>query len=153
MVSNIVSAVVEAERKRTAARHGLLDSPGATVPMSVFWMAPQYAIHGMADAFMDVGRMEFLYDQAPESMRSSAAVLYWLTMSAGSYMGTLLVTTVDERTKGEGGVASGQPQQREAGSILLAGSDTAGDKRCLLRHMCKAIHLQEVRGSKSRGHR
>ncbi|CAN6355177.1 unnamed protein product [Urochloa humidicola] len=102
MVSNAVSAVVERERKRVAARHGLLDKPGATVPMSVLWMAPQYAIHGVADAFMDVGRMEFLYDQAPESMRSSAAALYWLTMSAGSYMGTLLVTTVHERTKGEG---------------------------------------------------
>ncbi|CAL4893568.1 unnamed protein product [Urochloa decumbens] len=101
-VSNAVSAVVERARKRAAARHGLLDRPGATVPMSVLWMAPQYAIHGAADAFMDVGRMEFLYDQAPESMRSSAAALYWLTMSAGSYMGTLLVTTVHERTKGEG---------------------------------------------------
>ncbi|TVU19362.1 hypothetical protein EJB05_35507 [Eragrostis curvula] len=102
MLSNIVSAVVEGKRKQAAARHGLLDSPGATVPMSVFWMAPQYAIHGVADAFMDVGRMEFLYDQAPESMRSSAAALYWLTMSAGSYMGTLLVTVVHERTKGDG---------------------------------------------------
>ncbi|RLN00907.1 hypothetical protein C2845_PM06G21720 [Panicum miliaceum] len=47
-LSNAVSAVVEAERKRAAARHGLLDSPGATVPMSVIWMAPQYAIHGVA---------------------------------------------------------------------------------------------------------
>ena len=75
-LSNAVSAVVEARRKRAAARHGLLDSPGATVPMSVLWMAPQYAIHGVADAFMDVGRMEFLYDQAPESMRSSAGSLY-----------------------------------------------------------------------------
>ncbi|CAN6351012.1 unnamed protein product [Urochloa humidicola] len=101
-VSNAVSAAVERARKRAAARHGLLDRPGATVPMSVLWMAPQYAIHGAADAFMDVGRMEFLYDQAPESMRSSAAALYWLTTSAGSYMGTLLVTTVHERTKGEG---------------------------------------------------
>ncbi|KAF8765635.1 hypothetical protein HU200_008126 [Digitaria exilis] len=70
MLSNMVSAVVEGRRKRVAARHGLLDRPGGTVPMSVFWMAPQYAIHGVADAFMDVGRMEFLYDQAPESMRS-----------------------------------------------------------------------------------
>ncbi|GJM88584.1 hypothetical protein PR202_ga04662 [Eleusine coracana subsp. coracana] len=102
MLSNIFSAVVEGRRKRVAARYGLLDSPRATVPMSVFWMAPQYAIHGVADAFMDVGRMEFLYDQAPESMRSSAAALYWLTMSAGSYMGTLLVTVVHQWTKGDG---------------------------------------------------
>jgi hypothetical protein len=70
---------------------------------------------------MDVGRMEFLYDQAPESMRSSAAALYWLTMSAGSYMGTLLVITRgDQRGRT---MASGQPQQREAGSVLLVAGD------------------------------
>ncbi|BAS94000.1 protein NRT1/ PTR FAMILY 3.1 isoform X1 [Oryza sativa Japonica Group] len=101
-VSNAVAAAVEGRRRRAAASHGLLDEPGATVPMSVLWMAPQYAIHGAADAFMDVGRMEFLYDQAPEGMRSTAAALYWLTMSAGSYMSTLLVTAVHERTRGEG---------------------------------------------------
>jgi dipeptide/tripeptide permease len=65
-------------------------------------MVLQYVIHGIADAFMDVGRMDFLYDQAPESMRSSPAALYWLTISAGSYMGTLLVMMVHETTKGEG---------------------------------------------------
>uniref|UniRef100_A0A0A9CBV4 Uncharacterized protein n=1 Tax=Arundo donax TaxID=35708 RepID=A0A0A9CBV4_ARUDO len=51
---------------------------------------------------MDVGRMEFLYDQAPESMRSTAAALYWLTISIGSYLGTLLVTIVHERTRRSG---------------------------------------------------
>ena len=70
--------------------------------MSVFWLVPQYAIHGVADAFMDVGRMEFLYDQAPESMRSMAAALYWLTFSIGSYLGTLLVTIVHAKTQRSG---------------------------------------------------
>jgi Ni/Fe-hydrogenase subunit HybB-like protein len=99
------------------AKHGLLlpESPGTTVPMSVFWMAPQYAT--------DVGRMDFLYkyDQAPESVRSSAVALYWQAMSAGSYMGMLLVMTVRERTKGEGKwlQPSGQPQQRESRSVQV----------------------------------
>ncbi|RCV17730.1 hypothetical protein SETIT_3G243100v2 [Setaria italica] len=97
-LSNIVSAVVEGRRKRAAVRHGLLDSPDERV---LDGAAVRHPRRGRR-AFMDVGRMEFLYDQAPESMRSSAAALYWLTMSAGSYMGTLLVTTVHERTKGEG---------------------------------------------------
>ena len=96
------AALVEAKRRAAAAAHGLLDDPDATVPLSVFWLVPQFAVHGIGDAFSSVALMEFLYDQAPESMRSSAAALYWLTMSAGSYMGTLLVTTVHERTKGEG---------------------------------------------------
>ncbi|CAN6346841.1 unnamed protein product [Urochloa humidicola] len=102
MVANAVAAVVERRRRAVAAASGLLDAPKATVPMSVFWLVPQYAIHGVADAFMDVGRMEFLYDQAPESLRSTAAALYWLTNSMGNYLGTLLVTIVHDRTRRSG---------------------------------------------------
>ncbi|CAN6337605.1 unnamed protein product [Urochloa humidicola] len=102
MVANAVAAVVERRRRAVAAASGLLDAPKATVPMSVFWLVPQYAIHGVADAFMDVGRMEFLYDQAPESLRSTAAALYWLTNSMGSYLGTLLVTVVHDKTRRSG---------------------------------------------------
>ncbi|KAL5230450.1 hypothetical protein ABZP36_029226 [Zizania latifolia] len=103
MVANAVAALVERRRKSVAAASGMLDAPkGSSLPISVFWLVPQYAIHGVADAFMDVGRMEFLYDQAPESMRSTAAALYWLTMSAGSYLGTLLVTIVHSKTRRSG---------------------------------------------------
>nr|CAB3461483.1 unnamed protein product [Digitaria exilis] len=102
MLANAVAAAVERRRKAVAAASGLLDAPMDTVPMSVFWLVPQYAIHGVADAFMDVGRMEFLYDQAPESLRSTAAALYWLTNSMGSYLGTVLVTVVHDKTRGSG---------------------------------------------------
>jgi hypothetical protein len=54
---------------------------------------------------------------------------------------------VDQRGRG---VASGQPQQREAGSLLLVTGDTADAKHCLLRRLRKAVHLQEVRGSRPR---
>ncbi|PAN19535.1 hypothetical protein PAHAL_3G280500 [Panicum hallii] len=102
MLANAVAAAVERRRRSVAAASGLLDAPKVTVPMSVFWLVPQYAIHGVADAFMDVGRMEFLYDQAPESLRSTAAALYWLTNSMGSYLGTLLVTIVHAKTRRSG---------------------------------------------------
>jgi dipeptide/tripeptide permease len=102
MMANAVAAVVEQRRRSVAAASGLLEDPKATVSMSVFWLVPQYAVHGVADAFMDVGRMEFLYDQAPESLRSTAAALYWLTNSMGSYLGTLLVTVVHEKTRRSG---------------------------------------------------
>ncbi|XP_051200383.1 protein NRT1/ PTR FAMILY 3.1 [Lolium perenne] len=103
MLGNVAAAAVEKRRRSVAAASGMLDAPkGAMLPISVFWLVPQYAIHGVANAFMDVGRMEFLYDQAPESMRSTAAALYWLTISAGSYLGTVLVTIVHEKTRGSG---------------------------------------------------
>lgn len=102
LFANVAAALVETKRKAVAANHGLLDSPQAIVPISVFYLVPQYAIHGIADAFTSVGHMEFLYDQAPESMRSTAAALFWLAISAGNYLGTLLVTLVHEYTKKRG---------------------------------------------------
>ncbi|CAN6346845.1 unnamed protein product [Urochloa humidicola] len=96
------AALVETKRRDAAARHGLLDDPAAVVPLSVFWLVPQYAVHGIGDAFSSVGHMEFLYDQAPESMRSSAVALFWLAGSIGQYMGTVLVTAVQKATRGRG---------------------------------------------------
>ncbi|CAL9133237.1 unnamed protein product [Musa textilis] len=100
--ANVAAALVEAKRKGVAADHGLVDQPKAVVPMSVFWLVPQYAIHGLAEAFTSVGQMEFLYDQAPESMRSTAAALFWLAMSIGNYMGTFLVAVVHRCTSNRG---------------------------------------------------
>uniref|UniRef100_J3M748 Major facilitator superfamily (MFS) profile domain-containing protein n=1 Tax=Oryza brachyantha TaxID=4533 RepID=J3M748_ORYBR len=96
------AALVEVKRRGAAAGHGLLDAPAAVVPISVFWLVPQYAIHGVAEAFSSVAHMEFLYDQAPESMRSSAAALFWLSSSLGNYMGTVLVTAGQRATRGGG---------------------------------------------------
>jgi peptide/histidine transporter 3/4 len=96
------AALVETRRRGVAADHGLLDTPKAVVPMSVFWLVPQYAVHGVADAFASVGQMEFLYDQAPESMRSTAVALFWLCGSLGSYLSTVLVTVVQRATRRHG---------------------------------------------------
>ncbi|EHA8586574.1 putative protein NRT1/ PTR FAMILY 3.1 [Cocos nucifera] len=100
--ATVAAALVEIKRKAVASDHGLLDKQKVTVPISVFWLMPQFTIHGLAEAFMSVGHMEFLYDQAPESMRSTAAALYWLAVSIGNYMGTLLVTLVHNFTKKKG---------------------------------------------------
>ncbi|CAI0439021.1 unnamed protein product [Linum tenue] len=54
IVATAVSALVEVRRKEAAARHGLLDAPEAVIPISVFWLVPQYVLHGVADVFMTV---------------------------------------------------------------------------------------------------
>ncbi|XP_039128986.1 protein NRT1/ PTR FAMILY 3.1-like [Dioscorea cayenensis subsp. rotundata] len=102
MVCYIVAALVEIKRKSVAADHGLLDKPKAVIPISVFWLAPQYIIYGMAEAFISVGQMEFLYDQAPESMRSIAVALYWLAIAIGDYVSSGIVALVSHLTNKEG---------------------------------------------------
>ncbi|KAJ0978954.1 hypothetical protein J5N97_014428 [Dioscorea zingiberensis] len=102
MVCYMVAALVEIKRKSVAAEHGLLDKPKAIVPISVFWLAPQYIMYGMAEAFISVGQMEFLYDQAPESMRSIAVALYWLAIALGDYVSSGIVALLSHFTEKEG---------------------------------------------------
>ncbi|WJX83590.1 hypothetical protein P8452_66244 [Trifolium repens] len=98
IIAIIVSALVEIKRKKVAAKYDLLDNPKAIIPISVFWLVPQYFLHGVAEVFMSVGHLEFLYDQSPESMRSSATALYGVAIAIGNFIGTLLVTLVHKYT-------------------------------------------------------
>ncbi|KAJ8646649.1 hypothetical protein MRB53_008397 [Persea americana] len=98
VLATFAAGFVEVKRRHAAAAHGLLDSPSITIPISVFWLIPQYSLHGIAEAFMSIGHLEFFYDQAPESMRSTATALFWTAISAGSYGSTLLVTIIHRVT-------------------------------------------------------
>ncbi|KAM7524397.1 hypothetical protein LguiA_014299 [Lonicera macranthoides] len=101
ILSTSVSALVESKRKLAASDHNLLDKPSAVIPISVFWMVPQFCLHGLAEVFMTVGILEFLYDQSAESMRSIAVALSSLSVSIGNYLGTFMVTLVHKYTAKE----------------------------------------------------
>ncbi|XP_020219065.1 protein NRT1/ PTR FAMILY 3.1 [Cajanus cajan] len=98
IIATVVAGFLEMKRKSVAAKYHLLDDPKATIPMSVFWLVPQYCLHGVAEIFMSVGHLEFLFEQSPESMRSSATALYCVTSAIGNYTGTLLVSLVHKYT-------------------------------------------------------
>lgn len=59
-------------------------------PLSAYWLVPQYELHGVDVAFTSVGNLEFMYDQAPKSMRSTAMALFWVSITLGNYASTLL---------------------------------------------------------------
>ncbi|KAK8686781.1 hypothetical protein V6N13_125799 [Hibiscus sabdariffa] len=94
VLATLVAGFIEVKRKQVALAHGLEDKPHSTIPISVFWLVPQYALHGIAEAFMSIGHLEFFYDQSPESMRSSATALFWTAISVGNYVSTFLVSLV-----------------------------------------------------------
>ncbi|PWA93985.1 major facilitator superfamily protein [Artemisia annua] len=101
--ATLVAGFIEIKRKKSAFAHGLTNKPYETIPISVFWLVPQYSLHGMAEAFMSIGHLEFFYDQAPESMRSTATALFWMAIAAGNYCSTLLVTMVHKLSAGQDG--------------------------------------------------
>lgn len=102
-LATLIAGFVEVKRKNVARAHGVVESSNAGLPISVFWLVPQYALHGVAEAFTSIGHLEFFYDQSPESMRSTATALYWMVISAGSYTSTFLVTVIHKYSEGRNG--------------------------------------------------
>ncbi|XP_022734269.1 protein NRT1/ PTR FAMILY 3.1-like [Durio zibethinus] len=98
ILSTLVAGFIEVKRKDVASANGLIDTTKSIIPISVFWLVPQYSLHGIAEAFKAIGHLEFFYDQAPESMRSTATALYWTAVATGNYTSTLLVTLVHKYT-------------------------------------------------------
>ncbi|CAM6101350.1 unnamed protein product [Calypogeia fissa] len=102
-LSIALAAVVEMKRMRVAKRYlSTVDANGTvdanTLPMSIFWLLPQYMLIGASEVFISVGQCEFFYDQVPDSMRSVGAALYLSTVAIGSFVSSLLVTIVTKLT-------------------------------------------------------
>lgn len=103
VLATLVAGFVEIKRKQVASARGLVDNSLAMIPISAFWLVPQYGLHGVAEAFMSIGHLEFFYDQAPESMRSTATALFWTSISAGNYLSSFLVSMVHKFTASKDG--------------------------------------------------
>jgi hypothetical protein len=50
--ATLVAGFVEIKRKKIAMEHGLVEHSNEMIPISVFWLVPQYSLHGMAESFM-----------------------------------------------------------------------------------------------------
>lgn len=101
ILSMALAAIVETKRLKVAIAHGLVEKPTDVLPMSSFWLVPQFSVAGLAEACSAVGNIEFLYSQFPENMRSVAGALFFLNMGAGSYISSALVSIVHKSTGGE----------------------------------------------------
>ncbi|GAB4844782.1 hypothetical protein Ancab_038171 [Ancistrocladus abbreviatus] len=102
MISMIIVALVESKRLEVALQHGLIDLPHATVPMSVWWLVPQYALFGVADAFTMVGLQEFFYDQVPSELRSVGLSLYLSIFGIGSLLSSFMISAINEAARVNG---------------------------------------------------
>lgn len=91
----IVSAIIERKRLTVVQNDPLHGS----ITMSVFWLAPQFVIVGIADGFTLVGLQEYFYDQVPDSMRSIGIALYLSVIGAGNFFSSFLITIVDHVTE------------------------------------------------------
>ncbi|XP_078153584.1 protein NRT1/ PTR FAMILY 5.10-like isoform X1 [Carex rostrata] len=96
LLAVVVAALVEIKRLNTAKEYGLVDKPKAPIPMSVWWMVPQYALFGMADVFTIVGLQEFFYDQVPDALHSLGLAFCPSVLGVGSFTSSFLISVIDK---------------------------------------------------------
>jgi dipeptide/tripeptide permease len=97
----VVASLTERYRLSVARKHGVVES-GGQVPLSIFILLPQFILMGTADAFMEVAKIEFFYDQAPESMKSLGTSYSAVTLGVGNFISSFLLSTVSHITKEHG---------------------------------------------------
>lgn len=100
-IAMVVAAGVERKRLDVIRAHGLQDTPRVPVPMSAFWLLPQYMIFGVAEILVIIGQIEFFYDQAPDNMQSIGTALYTSNTAVAHFFATAIVKLV-VRTTGSG---------------------------------------------------
>lgn len=94
-----VAALVERKRLKVAESSGLLLKPRVPLPISVFWLVPQYSIFGIAEGFTSIGRLEFFYDQAPDGMQSMGTAMYLSSVGVANFLSSVLISIVNKATR------------------------------------------------------
>ncbi|XP_071741259.1 protein NRT1/ PTR FAMILY 5.2-like [Rutidosis leptorrhynchoides] len=97
----ITASLVEKYRLSVAKDHGIFGK-AQTVPLSIFILLPQFALMGVADCFLEVGKLEFFYDQAPEGMKSLGTTYYTTGFGVGVILNGFILSTVANVTKSNG---------------------------------------------------
>ncbi|XAR62682.1 hypothetical protein NMG60_11017530 [Bertholletia excelsa] len=97
----LIASLVERHRLSVAKENGLVES-GGQVPLSIFVLLPQFALMGTADATLEVAKIEFFYDQAPEMMKSLGTSYAMTSLGVGNFLSSFLLSTVSHITKNHG---------------------------------------------------
>lgn len=102
ILAMVAAAVVEKKRLKIALDYGLVDTPEVTLPISIFWLIPQYILVGISEAFSMVGLQEFFYDQMPSELKSVGLSLYLSIFGIGSFLSSFLISILDHATSRDG---------------------------------------------------
>ncbi|MQM07930.1 hypothetical protein Taro_040775 [Colocasia esculenta] len=101
IVIMVVASLTEHRRLSVARDNGVVKS-GAQVPLTIFVLLPQFVLMGIADAFLEVAKIEFFYDQAPESMKSLGTSYAMTTLGVGNFLSSILLSSVAHITRRNG---------------------------------------------------
>lgn len=105
-ISIIAMAVATGmEHKRILVSRSHDGSHLATLPITAFILIPQFAIVGIAEAFIYCGQLAFFISQAPKGMKAISNSLFLTTIAMGYFMITILVDIIKKITGRHGWLA------------------------------------------------
>ncbi|XP_042498870.1 protein NRT1/ PTR FAMILY 6.1 [Macadamia integrifolia] len=101
------AAVFESCRRSYAIKHGYEEIFLTAMPnLSAYWLLIQYCLIGIAEVFCIVGLLEFLYQEAPDAMRSIGSAYAAVAGGFGCFAASILNSIINSVT---GNVKDGQP--------------------------------------------
>lgn len=92
------AALCEIKRLHVARANGLTNDPVKTVPLTVFWLLPQFILVGSGEAFIYVGQLDFFLKECPKGMKTMSTGLFLSTLSLGFFFSSVLVSIVHKVT-------------------------------------------------------
>ncbi|KAK1311225.1 putative peptide/nitrate transporter [Acorus calamus] len=93
---------LERYRRNYAIKHGYESLFLTAMPhFSAYWLLIQYCLIGIAEVFCIVGLLEFLYQEAPDAMRSLGSSYAALAGGLGCFVATILNNVVKAITGNE----------------------------------------------------
>ncbi|KAL8125711.1 hypothetical protein AgCh_013101 [Apium graveolens] len=90
-----VASLVEMKRLSVAKHEGRATS---TLPISVFWLIPQFFLIGAGEAFIYTGQLDFFITQSPKGMKTMSTGLFLTTLALGFFLSSFLVSVVKKVT-------------------------------------------------------
>ena len=102
LVAMVVAALVEMWRLGVARDAGLVYQPKTALPMSLWWMVPQYVLFGLSDVFAMIGLQEFFYDQVPDALRSLGLAFFLSIFGVGHLFSSFIISAIHGATKKSG---------------------------------------------------
>lgn len=96
------AGLFERFRRNYAIEHGYVVSFLSPMPnLSAYWLLIQYCLIGIAEVFCIVGLLEFLYEEAPDAMKSIGSAYAALAGGLGCFAASILNDIVKSVTGNE----------------------------------------------------
>ncbi|KAF9615721.1 hypothetical protein IFM89_026136 [Coptis chinensis] len=97
-----MAAAALSERKRlSVAKTAGATTP--TLPISVFFLIPQFFLIGSGEAFIYTGQLDFFITQSPKGMKTMSTGLFLTTLALGFFVSSFLVSIVKKVTGSDNG--------------------------------------------------